>query len=95
MGLLQRVFDACDLTTVSLTTLREYTEFVKPSLAAYLEHPFGFTLGDVKDEKTQIDILKTVLNLTTEDHAAGTIIDLPYRWTRDDLRDMQLQKLRK
>ena len=42
-----------------------------------------------------MDILKTVLNMTTEDHAAGTIIDLPYRWTRDDLREMQLQKLRK
>lgn len=95
MGLLQRVFDACDLTTVSLTTLREYTEFVKPSLAAYVEHPFGFTLGDVKDEKTQMDILKTVLNLTTENHEPGAIIDLPYRWTRDNLREMQLQKLRK
>lgn len=32
------------------------------------------------------------MRTATEDHAAGTIVDLGFRWTRDDLRELRLRK---
>lgn len=80
------------MSTVSLTVLKEYTLMVKPSLAAFVPHPFGYTLGDINDHRTQTAILKQTLNLVTGDFPDGTVVDLPFAWTADDLRDRQLEK---
>ena len=92
MGLLQRVFDEAGLATVSLTQVREITELVKPSLACLVEHPFGLTLGAVGDTDTQRAVLSACLAEATTHHPAGTIVDLGFRWERDDLRERQLVK---
>lgn len=92
MGLLQRILDAHGLPTVSITQVREITELVKPSLACLVEHPFGLTLGAVGDETTQRAVLHACLAEATRPHPAGTIVDLGFRWDRDDLRERQLRK---
>jgi len=33
-----------------------------------------------------------VLRTATENHPAGSVVDLGFRWTRDDLRERQLRK---
>lgn len=92
MGLLQRVFDQHGLATVSLTQVREISELVKPSLACLVEHPFGLTLGAVGDEATHRAVLRACLAEAVQPHPAGTIVDLGFRWERDDLRERQLRK---
>lgn len=92
MGLLQRVFDEHGLATVSLTQVREITELARPSLACLVEHPFGLTLGAVGDEATHRAVLRACLAEATTPHPAGTIVDLGFRWQRDDLRERQLVK---
>ncbi|RDI74003.1 hypothetical protein Gocc_2100 [Gaiella occulta] len=92
MGLLQRVFDRHGLATVSLSQVREITELVRPSLACLVEHPFGLTLGAVGDEATHRGVLRACLAEATRPHPAGTIVDLGFRWERDDLRARQLRK---
>lgn len=92
MGLLQRVFDEHGLATVSLTQVREITDLVKPSLASLVEHPFGLTLGDVGDKVTQRAVLESCLREATLPHPAGAIVDLGFRWEKDDLRERQLRK---
>ncbi len=92
MGLLQRVFDEHGLATVSLTQVREISELAKPSLACLVEHPFGLTLGDVGDKETQRAVLERCLREATRPHPAGTIVDLGFRWQKDDLRERQLRK---
>lgn len=92
MGLLQRVFDEAGIPTISLTQVREITEQVKPSRALYVEHPFGHTLGDVGERALQRRILLDCLEAAVDLTEPGTIQDLPYRWTKDDLRERQLQK---
>ncbi len=92
MGLLQRVFDESGLTTISLTQVREITELVLPSLACLVEHPFGLTLGGVGDDATHREVLRACLAEATQPHPAGTIVDLGFRWERDDLRERQLLK---
>lgn len=92
MGLIQRVFDEAGIPTISLTVVREITEQVKPSRALYLEHPFGHTLGDVGEKALQRRILLECLEAAVRPAEPGTIHDLPYRWTKDDLRERQLRK---
>lgn len=92
MGLIQRVLDEFGLATISLTTVKEITGQVKPSRAVFVEHPFGHTLGDVGDKTTQRLILIDTLNAVDQFQAAGTIRALPYKWTKNDLRERQLRK---
>lgn len=92
MGLIQRVFDEMGLTTISVTTVKEITEQVKPSRAVFVEHPFGLTLGDVGDRKTQRSVLVSMLNAVEELKTPGSIGVLPHKWSKDDLRERQLRK---
>lgn len=92
VGLIQRVFDEAGIPTISLTLVREITEQVKPSRALYIEHPFGHPLGDVGDRALQRRILLDCLDAAAELTGPGVIRVLPYRWSKDDLRERQLQK---
>lgn len=91
VGLLQRIFDDHGLATVSITQVPEITALVKPSLAAFVAHPSGLTLGAVADKTTQRDVLRRCLAEPTQEHPAGTIVDLQFVWP-DDLRERQLRK---
>lgn len=86
------MLDQQGIATLSLTLVKAMTQLVKPSKALYLPHPFGLTLGDVGDAETHAAILADCLRHAAENHPPGTIIDLPYLWTKDDLRERQLRK---
>lgn len=92
MGLIQRVLDDAGLPTISLTLVKEITEQVKPSRALFVEHPFGHTFGDVGEQALQRRILLDCFASAVEIRQPGTIRTLPYRWTKDNLRERQLQK---
>lgn len=92
MGLIQRVLDQAGISTVSLTLVREMTALVKPSKALYVQHPFGLTLGAVGDRVRHEAVLRDCLGWAGRTAPAGEIVDLPYRWTLDDLRERQLRK---
>ena len=80
------------MPTVSITQVPEITEIVKPSLACFVAMPFGLTLGAPGDVETHDAIVTAVLREAEKDHPAGTIVPLPFRWERDDLRALQLRK---
>lgn len=86
------MFDEAGLSTISLTLAKEITELVKPSRALFLEHPFGFTFGNVGQRNLQRRILLDCFKAAAEITIPGTIIDLPYRWTHGNLRELQRQK---
>lgn len=79
------------MATVSLTAVPEITRLVKPSLACFVAHPFGLTLGAVGDAATHHAVLQAVLAEAYRPHSAGTIAPLPFFWP-DDLRARQLRK---
>ena len=79
------------MATVSITQVPEITRLVQPSLACFVAHPFGLTLGAVGDDATHDAVLRAVLTEAAEPHPAGTIVPLPFRWP-DDLRRRQLRK---
>ena len=79
---------------MSITQVPEITRLSRPSLACLVAHPFGVTLGAPGDEATHRAVLEAVLAEATADHEAGSIVDLGFEWTRDDLRDRQLRLVR-
>jgi len=91
VGLLQRGLDDAGIATISITQVPAITELTRPSLACFIAHPFGLTLGAPGDAATHELVLRTVLTEAEEDHPAGTIVATPFRW-HDDLRAQQLRK---
>lgn len=79
------------MATVSITQVPEITRIVQPSLACFVAHPFGLTLGAVGDDATHDAVLRAVLAAAAAPHPAGTILPLPFSWP-DDLRSRQLRK---
>jgi len=77
--------------TVSLTLSKEITELSRPSLSCFVEHPFGRTLGDAGDRNTHRAVVLEALHQATLPHPAGAIVDLGFRWRKDDLRERQLR----
>lgn len=83
--------DEAGIPTVSITQVPSITRISKPSLACFVAHPFGLTLGGVGDSSLHEAIVREVLTAATEPHPAGTIVPLDHRWP-DDLRARQLGK---
>ncbi len=79
---------------MSITQAPAITRLSRPSLTCFVAFPFGLTLGAVGDEAAHRAVLDAVLRTATEDHPAGSVIDLGFTWTRDDLRERQLRKER-
>jgi D-proline reductase (dithiol) PrdB len=65
---------------------------VKPSRAVYVQHPFGYTFGDIHDRARQRRVLLDCMRAAEDITVPGSIVELPYKWDKDDLRDRQLVK---
>ena len=77
---------------MSLTQVPQITEYTRPSLACFVAMPFGLTMGDAGDADTHRDMARAALEEAYREHPAGSIVPLPFRWDRDDLRARQLRK---
>jgi hypothetical protein len=76
---------------VSITQIPSITRISKPSLACFVAHPFGLTLGGVGDRSLHETILREVLVTATKPHTPGSIVPLDHQWP-DDTRARQLRK---
>jgi hypothetical protein len=83
--------DEAGIPTVSITQVPSITRISKPSLACFVAHPFGLTLGWVGDQTAHESIVREVLETATGTHPAGSIVPLDHPWP-DDLRTRQLRK---
>jgi len=76
---------------VSITQVPEITELARPSLACLVPHPFWLTLGAVGERDQQRRVLVDVLEAAYRAVPAGSVVDLGYRWDRDDEYERQLR----
>jgi hypothetical protein len=88
---LQRGLDHAGVATVSITQAASITRHAHPSLAVFVAHPFGLTLGAPGDDATHLAVARTALDEAERGHPAGTIVATRFRWP-DDLRARQLHK---
>lgn len=66
---------------MSITQAPEITLLSKPSLACFVAHPFGLTLGAPHARSDHLALLRAVLQEAEAPHPSGTIVPLvQFRW---------------
>lgn len=84
MGLIQREIEKQGIPTISISIVRRFTEEIKPPRAVFLRWPLGHPLGEPFKVKQHMTVLRRVFDALRDIKEPGTIIDLPYRWKRED-----------
>ena len=67
-----------------MTVSRDVTAGIKPPRAVYVRFPFGFTFGEPFASGQQLTIAEDALAALENIKEPGAIIELPYRWKRED-----------
>jgi D-proline reductase (dithiol) PrdB len=89
VGLIQRAIESVGIATVGISIVREYTEKVKPPRTVYLHWPFGHPLGEPGKVEQQRAVVLEALRALYQIKEPGSIIDLPFRWRRENYRNYQ------
>ncbi len=64
--------------------MRNFTESARPPRTVFLEWPMGHPLGEPGNVAQQMRVIRDALSALVEIKEPGTIIDLPYRWGRQE-----------
>ena len=84
MGLIQREIERAGIATIGISIVREYTEKVRPPRSVFLRWPFGHPLGEPGNIPQQRAVLYEAFQALQTIGTPGGIIDLPFRWRRED-----------
>ena len=84
VGLIARVVESYGMCTVAISLNREISLKVEAPRCLYLRFPYGTALGEPGNVDQQRTLLKEMFIALQAIDRAGTIIDLPYRWRRDE-----------
>ena len=82
MGLLAREIEACGVTTVALSLVRELSAPVKAPRMLSLHWPFGHALGEPHNRTQQETVLHDAFSMAQLAPRPGLVVDLPYQWRR-------------
>lgn len=91
MGLIARVVESYGISTIALSLNREISEKVEAPRSLYLRFPYGVALGEPGNIDQQRTILRDMFDVLTSIEEPGTMIDLPYRWRREEYDPVTFQ----
>lgn len=80
MGLVQVELEKAGFSTVTLSTIGEFTASVGAPRVAAIEFPPGRPFGEPNDEKQQRTILRAALDHLVNAESPGKMASLPFRW---------------
>ena len=86
MGLIARVLEEHGISTVTVFLLHEIAEQVGAPRGLSVRWPFGHPLGEPGNIAQQTTMIRHSLDLLATATAPGTLIELPYRWRREQWR---------
>ncbi|RMG00802.1 MAG: hypothetical protein D6726_10740 [Nitrospirae bacterium] len=89
MGLIQREIERAGIPTVGISIVRRFSEKVKPPRTVFLRWPFGHPLGEPFNIDQQRTVLLEAFRALYTIEEPGTIIDLPYRWRKDEYNSVK------
>ncbi len=89
MGLIQREIERVGIATIGISIVRDYSEKVQPPRTVFLRWPFGHPLGEPGNLPQQRAVVFEALRALYQIETPGTIIDLPFRWRRENYADYQ------
>ncbi len=93
MGLIQREIEKSRIPTIGVSIVRQYSEKVRPPRTVFLRWPFGHPLGEPFKAAQQRVVLAEALRALYVIQEPGTIIDLPYRWRREQYDDRDIKNI--
>ncbi|HBO83966.1 MAG: hypothetical protein A2073_06750 [Deltaproteobacteria bacterium GWC2_42_11] len=64
--------------------MRKFTEEVKPSRAVFVKWPLGHPFGEPFKVRQHNAVIRKAFEALKTIKKPGTIIDLPFRWRRDE-----------
>jgi D-proline reductase (dithiol) PrdB len=70
-------------STITLANIPELVLAVNAPRVAGIEHPFGQTVGDPSDIKTQLAVVKATLEALESIQEPGGVVHLPFEWRGD------------
>ncbi|ORJ60616.1 hypothetical protein [Geothermobacter hydrogeniphilus] len=89
MGLIQREIERAGIPTIGISIVRDYTAKVRPPRSVFLKWPFGHPLGEPGNISQQRAVLFETFRALYAIDTPGTIIDLPFRWRRENYSDVK------
>lgn len=81
--LIAREIERAGVSTLTVVSVREVAEQVHAPRAAFLNFPFGATLGPPHATPLQRSILEDLLKVLRTADRPGTVAAPPYRWSAD------------
>ena len=84
MGQLAREIEAAGVTTSALALVREVAIAAHAPRFAYVHWPFGHALGEPGNVAQQLTVLHDLFSLAINAPRPGLVIELPYRWRREE-----------
>ncbi len=91
--MIQREIEKEGIPTIGVSIVRKYTEKVKPPRTIFLRWPFGHPFGEAFNRDQQRVVLAEALRALSAIREPGAIVDLPYRWRRDEYGDIDIKKI--
>lgn len=87
--MIQRLIEEAGISTIQVSLMPYVLERLLVPRAVAVEYPFGFTLGKPGDRVGQTQIIREALRAVKTIDKPGTVIELPYRWVREETDDPQ------
>jgi hypothetical protein len=81
VGLIQRQIEDAGISTISLTSFKELTEFQSVPRSVYYRFPRGGAIGKPGDVDMQHGVLMETLSAAQTIELPGTIVKGSYRWS--------------
>jgi D-proline reductase (dithiol) PrdB len=80
VGLVQRAIEAAGISTITLSTIPDFTASVGVPRIAAIEHPLGRPFGQAGDAEGQRAVLRATLRALADIDTPGGRVDLPFEW---------------
>ena len=80
MGLVQRAIEAAGISTITLSTIPDFTASVGAPRIAGIAYPQGRSVGQPHDVEGQRAVVRATLRALVEITEPGGRVDLPFEW---------------
>ncbi len=91
-ALIARAIEGQGIPTVAVMGYRRLAYSLRPPRAVYVRFPFGEPLGGPGNADQQRTIIEDALCLAFTAGSPGTVVELPYRWGREDYARLRLER---
>ncbi|MBI4497030.1 MAG: hypothetical protein HY689_03905 [Chloroflexi bacterium] len=91
-GLVARVLEEHGIATVVVNLNRQQPERIRPPRCLLLRYPYGRPFGQPHDVDQQRVLVEDALHLLLTATEPGTIVEMPYRWRREDFAALRRER---